>query len=356
MGRKPTRNKHLPYRMRARHRGKTTYYYYDHGGKPRREEPLGTDFVVAVKKWAEIEQRDAPKAATPRIKDAIDMYLREVMPTKAPRTQKDNLGELEYLRNFFGDEGHLDDVEPAHITEYLAWRHRESVARYVAKKQRPPANAGHVRANRELALFSHIFNHARSRGLTKAANPCAGIKKNTESGRDVYVEDDHFQRLYAKADQPTKDAMDLAYLAGQRPQDTLNYDERDIRDGFLLIDQGKTGKKLRMEIIGELKSVIDRIRARKSKFKVITTALVVNEKGERMTLRALQLRFQKARDAAGIEMNDFQFRDLRAKAATDKTDSTGDIRQAQRQLGHESVTMTESYVRKRRGEKVGPTR
>ncbi|MDR6381769.1 tyrosine-type recombinase/integrase [Paraburkholderia caribensis] len=356
MGRKPTRNQHLPPGMRARHRGNKIYYYYDLGGTPRREQPLGTDFIIAVQRWAEIEQRDAPKSAAPKFKDAVDMYLREVLPTKAPRTQSDNLGELTFLREFFDAEAPLDEIEPTHITSYLSWRHKKSVELYVKKSQKPPANAGHVRANRELALFSHIFNHARSRGLTKAANPCAGIKKNSESGRDVYVEDDLYQRVYAKADQPTKDAMDLAYLAGQRPQDTLNYDERDIREGFLLIDQGKTKKKLRMEIAGELKTVIDRIRSRKAGYKVVTTALVVNEKGQRMTLRALQLRFFAARDAAGIKPAEFQFRDLRAKAATDKTDLTGDIREAQKQLGHKSVTMTEVYVRKRRGEKVGPTR
>ena len=51
----------------------------------------------------------------------------------------------------------------------------------------------------------------------------------------------------------------------------------------------------------------------------------------------------------------FQFRDLRAKAATDKADAQ-DMRQAQRQLGHASVVMTEAYVRARRGDKVTPTR
>ncbi|WP_233886163.1 DUF4224 domain-containing protein [Paraburkholderia flagellata] len=60
-----------------------------------------------------------------------------------------------------------------------------------------------------------------------------------------------------------------------------------------------------------------------------------------------------ARARAGIASADFQFRDLRAKAGTD---STGDIRQAQKQLGHGSISMTEHYVRKRSGEKVGSTR
>ena len=90
--------------------------------------------------------------------------------------------------------------------------------------------------------------------------------------------------------------------------------------------------------------------------KVVSTALVINEKSERMTLGALQKRFSVARARAGVPVGDFQFRDLRAKAGTDNTDSSGDIRQAQRQLGHKSLTMTEHYVRKRRGEKIGPTR
>ena len=69
----------------------------------------------------------------------------------------------------------------------------------------------------------------------------------------------------------------------------------------------------------------------------------------------LREHFDVARAAAGIEKKNFQFRDLRAKAATDKTEST-DIRQAQKQLGHTTVTMTEHYVRGRRGEKVSPTK
>jgi integrase len=111
-----------------------------------------------------------------------------------------------------------------------------------------------------------------------------------------------------------------------------------------------------MEVTGELKTVIDRIRARKAGLKVVSTAIIVNEQGQRMTLDTLQRRFRDARRAAGVADKDFQFRDLRAKAGTDKTDSSGDIRQAQKQLGHTSVSMTEHYVRNRRGDKVKPTR
>ncbi|VVE89475.1 integrase [Pandoraea bronchicola] len=150
--------------------------------------------------------------------------------------------------------------------------------------------------------------------------------------------------------------MDLAYLTGQRPADTLRFDESHIRDGELWVIQGKRGKKLRISVVGELGEVIKRIQARKVGYRVASSALVVNEKGERMGADALRFRFDAAREAAGIEKGLFQFRDLRAKAGTDKTELSGDIRAAQKQLGHQSITMTEHYVRERKGDKVGPTR
>jgi integrase len=69
-----------------------------------------------------------------------------------------------------------------------------------------------------------------------------------------------------------------------------------------------------------------------------------------LTTSTLRGRFNDAREAAGIVKNDFQFRDLRAKAGTDKTDSSSDIRQAQKQLDHSSATMTKHYIKKRHGE------
>jgi|GEM_PF-5781148 len=46
--------------------------------------------------------------------------------------------------------------------------------------------------------------------------------------------------------------------------------------------------------------MVDRIRTRKATYKVVSTALVVNEVGQRPTLRALLYRFRCPREAAGI--------------------------------------------------------
>jgi len=70
----------------------------------------------------------------------------------------------------------------------------------------------------------------------------------------------------------------------------------------------------------------------------------------------LRSRFDAARARACVPKAAFQFRDLRAKAGTDKADASADIRQAQRQLGHSSVVMTETYTRKRKGDRVTPTK
>lgn len=338
MGRRPTKPNAIP-RLRARKRGGKTYYSYDFGGKPRREESLGTDYGLAVKRWAEIERETGARAAAViTLRYVADRYRAEVMPTKAERTQKDNAAELVKLLAFFDDPpGPLDAIEPQHIQQYLRWR-----------KDAP------IRATREKALLSAIWNWARGMGYTSKPNPCAGIK-GKKAGRQVYVEDDAYDAIWKAGDAALRDAMDLAYLTGQRPADTLRMRLTDIREGSLHVRQGKTGTRVPIAVTGELAAVVERIKARKAGHAVYNTALVVNDNGRPVSLALLQRRWVKARETAKLPA-DLQFRDLRAKAGTDKADSSGDARQAQRLLGHSSVVMTESYIRNRRGSKVTPTR
>ena len=103
--------------LRARKKGKKTFYYYDHGGKPRREEPLGSDYGLAIVRWAEIQRAGAEKpAAIVTFGYVATRYLAEVVPTKAPRTQRDNLRELERLKAYFEDPPcPLDSIEPQHV-------------------------------------------------------------------------------------------------------------------------------------------------------------------------------------------------------------------------------------------------
>jgi integrase len=349
MGRKRSVHLNLPRGMRARVRPTATYYFYDTGAA---EIPLGKDYVAAVRKWAELEGGNAPAVATQAItfRTVAEKYLASPKYAgKAPRTQKDNLGELNKLYAFFDSPpAPLDAIAPHHIAKYRDWRKS-------------------THSTQEIALLSSIWSWAREQGYTDKANPTLGVERNRGSGRDVFITDELFARVYAHADQPTRDAMDLAHLAGQRPGDSLRMTERDIKatrrivDGQevvereLWVQQGKTGARLRVRVTGKLAEVVDRILARKATLKVRSFALVVNERGQALSASALDGRFGKAREAAGIGTMDFQFRDLRAKAGTEAEESRG-MEAAQGLLGHASQGMTRHYVRHRLGKLVDPTK
>jgi integrase len=98
--------------------------------------------------------------------------------------------------------------------------------------------------------------------------------------------------------------------------------------------------------------------------KRLSLKLIVNEKGEPLSASAMRSRFDSARDAAVLQANDpkliarireFQFRDLRAKAGTDK-EGSGGKGEAKDLLGHADEKMTTRYVRHRIGKRVSPTR
>jgi integrase len=334
--------------MRARRqKSGRVFYYLDTGAKPRKEIPLGSDYADAVQKWSELTVTGSAPAVT--FRQVAERYVRDVIPHKAPRTQKDNMSELARLYEFFDESCILEEIEPVHIRQYLDSRGAQAK----------------VRANREKALFSHIWNYARERGITALENPCKGVKGFKETGRSVYINDDVFDAVKASASQAVRDAMDLAYLTGQRPADTLRMRETDIRDGTLLVRQGKTGAVLRLVLAeNELGKLIETILERKRGSTIRNLALVISG-GHALSVSGLDNGFERARIKAAAKaeaegkadlaerIRGFQFRDLRAKAGTEKADSQG-IVEAKRQLGHSSVKMTEHYVRL--GQIVTPTK
>jgi len=371
MGRKPTKNLNLPAGMRVRRRRYGTYYFLDAGvvnGK-RKEIALGTDYIEAIRKWADLTAGDTDVSNAMTFRVAAERYQREVLPTKARATQEVNIRELAWLLKFFDDPPvAMDEIQPVHVRQYMDWRVQETIkiklaanaARAATGKPTLPVakDEGSVRANREKALFSHIWNFARSKGITSAANPCAGIKGYSEKGRDVYVEDDVYKSVHDAAEAPLRDAMDLAYLTGQRPADVLKLTRADIKDGAIGIRQNKTGAKLRIAVEGELAALLERISSRK----VMGMGLVNMPDGTPMSRSELRGALDRARAAASAaqpalaaKIRQFQFRDLRAKAATDKEEAHG-IVAAQDQLGHSTATMTKHYVRHRKGKLVTPTK
>lgn len=385
MGRKRTKNPTLPEGMRARtwSSGTTWYYLETNASGKRCTVPLGRNFIDALAHYCALMKTHEAPAYT--FLDISKRYLSEVIPAKARKTQENDISRLKKLQAFFRDDVSIDRIEPAHIGMYKRWRltlKREEDRARIAKGNKPIPCDGKVAVNREITLFSGIWNFARERGFTRLPNPADGVERFQETGRKgIYTEDEVMEAVYAAGDQALKDALDLAYLTGQRRADVLAMVESMIRpakyrhaDGSvemvktIPVRQEKTGNKVRMIIDGELRTLIERIQTVKKAHKVISLALLVTASGERMTLHMLRGRFEKARrlaakaaDESGAsdlatEIRTFQFRDLRAKAGSDKAEETGSMIEAQKLLGHSAASTTETYVRHRRGALVKPTR
>lgn len=332
--------------------GKEWVAYYYNGRTPdgqRTKLPLGSDLNEAKRQWAQLECVSIP-SDTSLMRFIFDRYEKEIVPTKAPKTQKDNLGCLKMLRKVF-DTGPIDAITPQIVAQYRDKRGQDAP----------------VRANREITLLSHVFNMAREWGFTAKENPVKGVRKNKETPRDYYADDVVWGAVYAAACDELKDAMDLSYLTGQRPADVLKMRLVDIRDGALEVKPNKTqkssGKKLRILLddhVGgrtELGKLIDRVKTRSRK--IASLYIVATRSGVALNYGTLRLRFEKAREDAAKAANDdvlaarirdFQFRDIRPKAASEI-----DLAHASKLLGHTDKQITKT-VYQRVGETVMPTK
>lgn len=337
MGRKATVNLNLPTGMRARKRKKKgeliTWYYYDTGGKPRKEIPLGNDYIIACKKWSELSLEKLDKSHRITFVQAAKRFELEELPFRKKKTQNGYKSSMKQLLLFFGGNNPvaLEDIDVGHIKDYLTWRKETPVA-----------------ANRDLALFSTIWTMCSPANWNYINKECPskGIKKNKEKPRDVYVEDYIYELLYRYGTQDLQDAMRMAMMLGQRPSDMLKIHTGLIHNGILSFKQNKTSNPLRFKVTESLQEIITR-RAPYGGY------LFLNMRKRKMSVGNLWERYKKAQAIAiqkhpehAEELAQAQFRDLRAKSATDKSLVSSE-EAAQKLLGHSSVNITKRvYIRR----------
>lgn len=322
----------LPPRMIARKRKRAsgkTYILYLYNGRDekgnRKEISLGADLDAAKRKWAELDCSPVPMDAT-MLGPIFDRYIRDIVAKKAPSTQRENMLCLTQLRPVF-DAAPIEAIRPAAIASY-------------SDARRAP-----VRANREIALLSHVFNMSREWGITNAENPCKGVRKNKEKPRDYYAEEDVWNAVYAVGAPELQDAMNLAYLTGQRPADVLAMAKRQLRNDELHVRQGKTKHVLRIRLSVDgartkLGHLIDRLLTKSTR--PMSGELLCTDTGAQLSSKMIRDRFEGARTTAAKKAEEahnkslakrirgFQFRDIRPKAASE----IESLEDASKLLGH----------------------
>jgi len=321
MGRRRQHRRDLPQRV-----------YFDHGSyffvpKQGSKVNLGRNFARAMAQWAEIVARPQRMATLGEI---MDRYMSEVAPLKAASTYRSNICEIRNLRAVFA---HMrpEDVTPPHIYAYM------------------DARGAPVRANREKALLSHVYQYAIRWGIA-TDNPCRHVSRNPERPRDRYVTDAELDRFLSVCPPFLQAYVGLKRLTGLRCGDMLNIKLADLGNEGLLVTQRKTGYRLLFEWTPELRAAIN--ATLKLPRPVRGMHLFCTRRGQPYTADGFRSIWHRAMaKALSIGVERFTEHELRAKVVTDARDLGLD---AQRIAGHKSSAMTDRYVKVRKIERVKP--
>lgn len=315
MGRPRKHRKDLPERVYYNH---GAYYYVDNNNKWHN---LGRDYPQAMMAWAKLIE--VPEIVM-TVGQLIDRYLLEVVPKKAERTQKDNRNEVGWLRPYFGGML-LCDVEPHHVASYRDHR--------TAK----------VRANRELALLSHMFNCACEWGLMKT-NPCTHVRKNKEKPRDRYVEDEELEAFKVLCPGWLQIYIDIKNLIGLRQQDMLDLKFEDFTADGVKAFIKKVGRKISIETTDELIKLVGLLPKTSAYLFPTRTGTRMSDEGFQSTWGRRMDKFVRG---GGVR---FTEHDIRGKVATDIDDPL----KAMKLLAHASMKTTEGYIKQRKTDRVQP--
>ena len=316
MGRKRRTDKHLPQRMYLR---SGTYYFVEYG--TNKWMNLGRDYVKAMAEYARLRGPQGPLVA---MSDVIDRYIEEVAPTKATRTYNDNVKEARYLRAGFG-KLRPTEIRPKTIYAYMDARGRSS----------------ETRANRELALLSHMFTKAIRWGVVES-NPCKGVERFKEKPRTRYIEDWEYLAFKEHAGEQIAAYMDFKLITGLRVADILSMRLAQIQDDGIHVTISKTGKRIVIKWSDALRVAVERVR--KIPRPVRGLHLFCTRHGMPYTVSGFSSIWQRKMKAAvanGVFKERFTDHDIRRKTASDLDDPE----HAKRLLGHSNVAVTLKYYR-----------
>jgi len=255
---------------------------------------------------------------------AMDRYLRDEMPKKAPKTQLAQVPQLERLRRVFG---HMppDEIRQSDAIAYLDTR-------------------GKIVANREIALLRHVLTkcvHWDYVGRNPLLNMQYRIK---EKARNREVSASERRWVMRRAQPRERYIIWLIYIIGMRREDVLSLSRWDCKKDYLYINEQKTGKRVRIVWTRSLERVTKRLIKLSPDYRLFP----VSESGFDSAWQ--RLRKKLAIEQPGYEL--FQLKDLRAEHAGEIEDKGGN---ATLQLDHSSRATTKKHYL-RRGRIITPIR
>ncbi|TSA49016.1 MAG: tyrosine recombinase XerC [Nitrosomonadales bacterium] len=253
----------------------------------------------------------------------------------SPLTCENYARDIRRLLELAGDTA-LQDIQPPHIRRFVAALHGKGLS------------------GKSLARMLSAwrgFYHYLTRRQNFPANPCIGMRapksakalpqalSPEQAGRLLEICDDSPLALRDKA------IFELFYSSGLRLAELvgLDVDGLDLADGTVTVT-GK-GSKTRIVPVGSHAATALRtwLAQRALMARAGEHALFVNQRGTRLTPRAVQYRIKSWAIKQGIS-SDVHPHVLRHSFASHVLQSSGDLRAVQEMLGHANISTTQIYT------------
>lgn len=305
-------------------RRKGRAYFYDHGGRPRRWEPLGTDEAAALRRYHAIRaiNEAGPGTVQAMLADRLAALDGEVKPATL-------VNYRQYAKHLGAVFGALSpaDLTQADILEYLDRCPRMSF-------------------RGEIALLSSAYvGWMRDKRVT--FNPCFGVRTDRRgSRRQRLLEHAELDAIIAQCDERIAVLVELLYATGLRIAQLCALRWVDIGEST---QSAKKGRRIAFERTADLDAMLARARALQAR--VASLYVVCQASGAPWAKHQVQWRWNEACRRAGVA--DAHLHDVRARAGTDKDAQEGP-KAAQGFLGHRSPRTTEIYLRDKRTTTVRP--
>jgi integrase len=257
------------------------------------------------------------------VSQLLDRFQAQCLPQLSPRTARDYARHLGHLTARFGDRI-ASDLKPKDFGPFL---------------QERAGKRGQVQRVRQLAVLSACFTQAVSFWYVLDRNVLRDVKRPKSYPRDRLIEDHEFEAVRSIAPLRVKLMMDLALRLGQRQGDLLDLKWADIKDGEVHVYQGKTGKRLAIEITQDLKRIFGKCWMLPNRGEYVITRRC----GGRYTSEGFRALWQRTINSyckrGGTR---FTFHDIRALCAT----KCSSPELAMKLLGHTSINMTLKVYRR----------
>jgi integrase len=285
---------------------------------------------------AEIDRGADPLAERAELREAPTMaelwehYAEEHLPAKRPASQvEDRALWKTYISPALGSVKVIE-------VEF----------RQISRLHRKITDAGKpVRANRAIALLSKMFSLS-VRWQMRSDNPCKGVEKNPEHGRERYLTGEEITRLMKALaeleDKESANAIVLALLTGARRGELLNatWDQFDLSKGVWTKPSSHTKQK-RTHIVRlsrQARDLLDAMHATKARGASYLFPSRFYSNGEASVRPA----WEKARELAGLP--DVRFHDLRHSFASFLVSDGVSLPMIGKLLGHTQAQTTLRYA------------